>query len=122
MEKSTKEKLFSKYIKKWVTKTYLGWWHIDVLYYSGYEFMKLDENYSIDSVAACVTNWKYLTAQIRVNSEKLEEQPEKDIEMFALHELMHIFLNEMREEGVEHEERVATILTHSFLCAEKTNG
>lgn len=29
--------------------------------------------------------------------------------------LMHVFLNEMREEGIDHEERVATMLSKAFL-------
>ena len=115
--KTEKEKLFSACIEKWVKKTWLGWWKIDVVYYSGYEFLKLNENYSIDTAAACKTNWTYLTAMILVNSEKLETLSEKEIEEIAVHELMHVFLNEMREEGIEHEERVATVLTRSFLLA-----
>ena len=117
--KTKKEKLFSAYAKKWVKKTWLGWWKIDILYYSGYEFLKLDEHYSIDTVASVDTDWKYMTAKIKVNSEKLETLPKKEIEAVVVHELMHVLLNEMREEGIEHEERVATILARSFLLAEK---
>ena len=118
--KTEKEKLFSGYIDKWVKKTWLGWWSIEVEYYSAHEYFK-ERGLSEDSLAVCHTNWQYMTATIRVNSDKLEEQKEEDIELIVLHELMHVFLNEMRSDegtnGIEHEERVATVLAKSFLLA-----
>ena len=38
----------------------------------------------------------------------------KEIEKVVVHELMHVFLNETREEGIDHEERVATQLQKAF--------
>lgn len=40
---------------------------------------------------------------------------DEEIEYVVVHELMHVFLNEMREQGQQHEERVATLLAKAFL-------
>ena len=122
--KTKKEKLFSGYVEKWVKKTWLGWWTIKIKYYNSYENFK-ERGLSDDSLAVCHTNWKYMYATIRVNTDKLEEQKKEDIELIVLHELMHIFLNEMRadeeDDTREHEERVATVLAESFLLAGSNN-
>ena len=121
--KTEKEKLFSACIEKWVKKTWLGWWKIDVEYCDAHNFEKIEN--SSTALAFCHTDWKYMCATIRVNSDNLEEQKEEDIELIAVHELMHVFLNEMRadeETGtIEHEEHVATFLAKSFLLAGSNN-
>jgi len=113
VKKSKAEKLFSKYIRKWVNKTWLGWWKIDIIYLGFKKYSELDVKDAYHSVALCHTDWKYLTATIYVNSKVLKNCD--DIEYIAVHELMHIFLNETQEDGIEHEERVATILARSFI-------
>ncbi len=115
--KTDKEKLFSKLIHKWCKKTWLGWWKIEVVYYSANEFLNKENDAGIFTVAVCHSNWQYMDAKINVNSDVLEGLSESEIEFAAVHELMHIFLNEMREDGIEHEERVATILARSFILA-----
>jgi predicted SprT family Zn-dependent metalloprotease len=42
------------------------------------------------------------------------------IEKIVVHELMHVFLNEMREKGIDHEERVATMLSQAFLWVKES--
>ena len=115
MKKRKAEKLFSKYVKKWISKTWLGWWKIDIIYLGFKEYSELEINDAHHSVALCHTDWKYLTATIYVNSTVLKNCD--NIEYIAIHELMHIFLNEMREGSIEHEERTATILARSFILA-----
>jgi predicted SprT family Zn-dependent metalloprotease len=39
---------------------------------------------------------------------------DQEIEKLVVHELMHTFLSEMREEGKDHEERVASMLQRAF--------
>jgi hypothetical protein len=113
--KTEKEKLFSKCVSDWSKITWAGWWHIDVCYFDEHEYYK-QEGLSDGSLAVCSTDWRYMHATIRVNSDKLQEIENEDIEEIAVHEMMHIFLNEMREEGIDHEERVATFLARSFIC------
>ncbi len=115
--KTPKEQLFSDAVAKWTKKTWAGWWKIDVIFRTGQEFLKVNDWCTTETVAICNTNWQYMTATIEVNSDVLNSELEENIEFIAVHELMHIFLNEMRAEGIEHEERVATILARSFLLA-----
>jgi len=115
--KTEKEILFSQYVEKWCKKTWAGWWKVEVVYYSEHEFLKHEEDASIFTLAICHNNWQYMEAKINVNSDNLEDINNDEIEYTAVHELMHIFLNEMRCEGIEHEERVATMLARSFLLA-----
>ena len=122
MKKHKNERLFSKYVEEWCKKIWIGWWIIDVVYYSNKEFLK-NESYEVskETVAICHTSWEYLDASIHVNSTLLKSVAEEDIENIVVHELMHILLNEMREPGIAHEERVATLLARSFiLCDSKT--
>lgn len=112
----TKQQLFSDAITKWTKKTWAGWWKIDIQYFTDKQYHK-EKGLSAGSVAVCHTDWRYMTAVIRVNLDRLKEMEKSEIEYAALHELMHIFLNEMREEGIGHEERVATFLARSFLLA-----
>ena len=119
--KTEKEQLFSNMIKKWVANTWLGWWKIDVVFL---DFKEYSEQEDIEnpyrSVAICITNWEYMYAVIKVNSSILENEDIDDIEYYAIHELMHVILNEMREDSAKHEERVATFLAKSFLQTEKS--
>jgi predicted SprT family Zn-dependent metalloprotease len=63
------------------------------------------------STAARVdTSWKYFTATIDFSYIQLKDMEEKEIEKIIIHELLHIVLNEMREDGIEHEERVTSHL------------
>ena len=110
---SAKSELFKSYIDKWVAKTWLGWWKIDLEFCDSHEFIKIEG--SDTALAYCHTSWEYMNALIRVNIDELEEEDESEIELIAVHELMHIFLKETQEEGIEHEERVATMLAKSFL-------
>ncbi len=117
--KTEKEQKFSNSIEKWCQKTWAGWWKIDVVFYGANEFLNKEEDAGIFTTAICHTNWQYMEAKINVNSDVLEGLSNDDIEYAAVHELMHVFLNEMRYEGIDHEERVATMLARSFLLAGK---
>jgi predicted SprT family Zn-dependent metalloprotease len=69
-----------------------------------------DDGGSYRTCAECDTSWKYFTATIDFNYVQLKDMEEKEIEKIIIHELLHVVLNEMREEGVEHEERVTSHL------------
>jgi hypothetical protein len=50
--------------------------------------------------------------------QRVAEQSDAVLERAFVHELMHIFLKETRETGrdwLDHEERVASVLTKAFL-------
>ncbi len=113
-----KRRLFSKLIKKWVGLTYVGWWKIDVYYLNNKAYAK-KEHYKRKqakcSAATCHSDWRYLEASIDVNVSALKHMTKEEIEYTVVHELMHIFLNETRENSIEHEERTATLLARSFI-------
>jgi hypothetical protein len=61
--------------------------------------------------ADCNCNWKYLEATIRFSELELKFRTKEEIKKIVLHEMIHIVVNEMREEGIDHEERVVSHLT-----------
>ena len=119
---SKNRRLFGELVQKWTRQTYLAWWNITITYQSNKEYAKAEgykKKHARCSAATCHTNWQYLDATINVNLSVIKTMTAEQIEYVVVHELMHIFLNEMRATGVEHEERTATILARSFmLCAQ----
>jgi len=100
----------------WTTWLGLRWWHVDAVYCADWKSVSSefgDENV----VGRCYADWKYLKATIYINVLLMVEQGynREEIDQVVLHELTHVLVNEMREEGIEHEERVATTLTKAFL-------
>jgi predicted SprT family Zn-dependent metalloprotease len=118
MTVTKREDQFKDIALKWIQLLQLEHWHIELDFCESHEFISIEN--STTAVAFCHTNWTYMTATIRVNSNHLEEEKEERLPFIALHELMHCVLNEMREDGIDHEERVATMLANSFLNTEKT--
>lgn len=113
-----KSKLFSKLVRKWYDKIYLGGWHIELHYFSNKAFAKrarYKKRKAINTVALCYPDWRFLEAFIDVNRDALEYMNDEKIELAVVHELMHVFLNEMHEKGAAHEERIATLLARSFI-------
>lgn len=108
-------KLFDEAVNKWIPKLGLDWWEITCHYCDSHSF--IDTENDKDALAFCHVNWPYMTATIRVNKDHLEDEEKGNVEMIAVHELMHIILNEMRDDcdSIDHEERVATILAKAFL-------
>jgi len=96
-----------KYLVKWKSNLYLGMWKIDwnIRDYLG---AARDEGYS--TTATCDTSWKYFTADIDFSYVQLKDMEESEIEKIIIHELIHIVVNEMQEDGIEHEERVTSHL------------
>jgi hypothetical protein len=112
-----KKKLFEETLKKWIPILCLGYWRITTEFCDSHEFIRIEN--STTALAFCHANWTYLTAIIRVNNDHLQEEEDSRIVFIVVYELGHCLLNEMREEGIDHEERVATLLAQSFLNAEK---
>lgn len=77
-----------------------------------------DFNYYNDgsrSLMHCDADWRYQRFTISVNLPEATKLTECKLENAIVHELMHVFLNEMREPGLDHEERVATMLQSAFM-------
>jgi hypothetical protein len=102
------KKLLRKYIAWWVHWTGLGYWDIGVTF----EDM-CEEN--LDRCGISHVNWEYLTANLTFYIKPLRRVSPATIELAVVHELMHVLLNEMRENGIDHEERCATQLQKAFV-------
>jgi len=111
-------------VAKWVRPIGLGWWRVTVsVFRQEAEMPNTANKQGVDSQwqLAMSTNvsWAYRDGKISVNGEVANEMSDEHLEAAFLHELGHLFLNEMRsiakDEGLadnwlEHEEHVATIL------------
>ena len=115
MAEEMTDKQLKEYIRKklrwWVKWTGLGYWRIFTRWE---EVIKLDHG-GYDTAALCECDWKYQEATITFSLENIRAMNKSAMERTIVHELAHIFLNEMREEGIDHEERVATHLQKAFM-------
>ena len=111
-----KRELVKGYVDKWLQPLGLLWWKVEIIYYD--DPMEIARRFvEGDGISrgTCNADWRYGTATVRLNLPALAEHSDNDIEMIVVHELVHILVNEMREEGIDHEERVVTGLTKAFL-------
>lgn len=102
---------------KWIPRLGLAWWDIEIAYYDDpVEILSRFRAFDDSNVAAATVNvqWYYGKATIAVNLPALADLGQEQIERIAVHELMHILINEMREDGILHEERVVTQLTKAI--------
>lgn len=105
-------KRLRKLDKKWIRPIGLGWWRIKTIY-QRVPFTEGD----IGALAKTETQWEYLQATITWDMNEVERTSDDYLEYAFVHELCHVFLNEMHAEGVLHEERVATSLAHALRWA-----
>lgn len=101
--------------ERWIEPLGLAYWQIKHHFYRG---PLPDGNEGGDSaLARCQVHWQYLHAAISWDLEKVAEESDDDLELIVVHECMHIFLHETREEDdwFNHEERVAQMLAKAFL-------
>ena len=117
-----------KQIKKYSRERFAWWVHWLGLGYGDIslefaEYVEDSESSWIDKDVAgvCRTDWRYQETHIILAMNKFRELNKKSIEEVIVHELMHVFLNEMREDGIDHEERVATSLQKAFLWVRNAN-
>ena len=109
MKNSQVKKTVRKHIKWWSRWLGLNYGRIDIRFV---EFIKDAEG--PDVVGTCNTDWRYQETVITFALHKMRDFDKECIEKTVVHELMHVFLNEMREDGIDHEERVATNLQKAF--------
>ena len=107
---------------RWYAALGLGWWRIEETYYrEGGEGFAPPEGSSWGSLATCVADWSHKAASISWNMPAVAETDDYVLETAYVHEMMHLFVSEMREGVVAdfnqlpHEERVCTQLAEAFL-------
>lgn len=105
------KRLIREYMKWWVRHTGAGFWRVNMRWEEVIEW----EDGHLDTAAFCTCDWKYEEATITFALSRLRNLKKWEIESAVVHEIMHIFLNETREKGIEHEERIATQLAKAFI-------
>jgi hypothetical protein len=104
---------------RWIRPVGLGWWSIDIDYERGP--LEVNDKLEPKTIGATSVDWRYAHACITFNLSNVRDQSDADLERCFVHELMHVFLNEMRwaraddADHIDHEERVASTLTKAFL-------
>lgn len=99
--------VIGKYIKKWKTNLFLGSWRIN---FNVRDYMKPTDD-GFPTIATCDSSWQYFEATLNFNLEIMADMEEEKIEETVIHELLHAVVNEMRDKGAKHEERVVSQLT-----------
>lgn len=114
--RETKKRLKSA-ISKWHKTLGLGWWKVDYRYYN--TLTSGDRSLNGNILATCSADWRYMTADICFAVESIwgAELDDEAIEALVVHEMCHILVNEMREDGIDHEERVTETLARAFVWA-----
>ncbi len=105
--------LIRKYVKKWSEKLFLGLWRKEMRVVS---HIPPDEGQDPrwEIGATTRSNWHHLQADLEFSHYLLCDKDDKTVERMVIHELLHVLLNEMRESGLEHEERVVSHLEIAF--------
>lgn len=113
-----------KLAERWIKPVGLSWWRINLNYdRTGESFKDAEHNepgFHSGAAARCFPDWRYAEATIIFNMPELVHLSDEKLEYVFVHELMHIFLAEMREganstKQLPHEERVATTLAKAFI-------
>ncbi|MDZ4249527.1 MAG: hypothetical protein U0990_05495 [Candidatus Nanopelagicales bacterium] len=101
---------------RWQNPLGLGYWLVHLIWErEGRDFESHTDGQTRSTCAArCFADWRYNEATITFNVPLYSDMDDDTVERTVVHELMHIFLNEVREEGLPHEERVASHLTSAF--------
>lgn len=104
-------KLVRKYVKYWVHFMGLGYWDIAAV-------MKTEKLKKKGGGIICGrtwVEWKYCTAYIEFYINNMAGFSEQKVEEVVVHELTHVLLNEMQKKGIDHEERVATMMRKAMI-------
>lgn len=109
-------------VHKWVKPLGLGWWRVTVSVVRHPSEMPETGNIQRgDPQWQCVmsthVSWAYRDGKVSVNAEAAHDADDERLEAYFLHELGHVFVNEMRsiatndglrDGWIEHEEHVVT--------------
>jgi hypothetical protein len=106
-------KRVQKLLDSWILVLGLAWYHIEVIYYDNDRTFRKENGDNI--IMRAWVDWRYMTIIIAVNVPSVKGLSNEKLEHIVVHELCHALVNEMRETGIDHEERVVTMLTKAFL-------
>lgn len=89
---------------KWRTRLGLNQWRLDVVW----EWNGLQDT---DAVASSKASWAYMLGTLTFDLPACTGLDVEQLEEVVIHELLHLVVNEMREDHIDHEERVVSHLT-----------
>lgn len=120
-EADHQKKRLGPIIRKWLNRTGLNGWTVDIEYYDRIPRHE-------DAAMAMDVQWVYLQATMKVSTNKVADETDRRCEEIIVHELAHILVNEMRPlhrgdnlddyasaQQMEHEERVCTMIARALL-------
>lgn len=113
MNWKAERKRIRKIANRWYRPLGLDEWRLTTRYTQGN--LIVDGAVSSAAVGMASVRWQYREAELDFNLEKTAKLSDEDLEEVYIHEVMHVLLNEMREEGIEHEERTAQTLMFAFM-------
>lgn len=112
-KKNNEIKKIKKLCEKWIYRLGLRWWEVEIHYVEDpqdvIDIFKTNDNEIV--IGRTYVDWKYMSANVYLNVPSMLNMTHNQIERIIVHELLHILVNEMRENSIEHEERVVTGLT-----------
>ena len=108
-----------KAVGKWHDALGLGWWRITYAYDREGEMADGKDRAARNVAGTAAVDWRYKYATITFNIPILFEMNDEDLERVIMHEQVHVLVNELREEGIDHEERVVSELTSAFKWVEE---
>lgn len=115
--KRTRKRVLKAFYK-WLYPLGLGWWEVNVHWISKpkevLEEFKTQRSGDI-MPARVYVRWEYGVADLYINLPAFKGMKRWRIEKIIIHELLHVLVNEMREDDISHEERVVTTLTKAVL-------
>lgn len=105
---------------RWITALGLRWWSIEIWYYDSRKgFLKASGASGPNVAMRNTTKWEYGMVTIQVCVPALAKMSDDELDRAVVHELLHTLVNEMRDEGIKHEERVVTALTKAVFWVRK---
>lgn len=123
MKRSKARKLIKGYFVYWMERLPLDNWKIALIIE---EFITSDIKGTTfinpNQVGLCKARWQYMEAEIVVSLRAAAAMDPQDLEEVVVHELVHVFLSEMREKGMEHEERVASMLATALIFTKERSA
>ena len=101
----------------------LDWWRMTYLY--SREKIVSESGDGFTCLGMAHVQWQYQAATITLNVPSLADESDSVVEMVVIHEMMHVFLHETREQTddwAKHEDRVASTLTSAIIRTRNLQG
>lgn len=103
--------------KRWYNVLALYEWDLSTKFVDG--SLIVDGALNHDAAGCASVDWEYRQATLQFNVQQTARMTDSELENVYVHEIMHVLLHEMREDGIKHEERTASTLAFAFMRARK---